>query len=350
VSVNQEQTVREFLAPLRSVPPVQRRGPERTTASRRLHPLAMIGIPLAMIALVGVIALIAHRPAQQHPVNTAPNRFAHLRGWIVINAQQLTAIDPAQPHRWEPLEPWRAAPLEWSRDGSALLVARFGGAGGLWVLHADGATNRVAPTHADSGTFTPDGSHVIYSLGGSLFIVGSDGRHRRTLAQGRIGRVYVFPGLTGGEMSPDGTTIFLGAVNNISTVHSDGTGYRRVVTSHDVLRLTGDSRLYEIEPLAWFPDSRRLLLAAFPQNGPACATLSVNSNGTGLRRWGPPGICPIRATLGGDGRHFAFTGGGPRRRQVVTLADVNGTNVRGVRVPRELYLSMLGIGWAPSGR
>jgi hypothetical protein len=315
-----------------------------------MHPLAMVGIPLAMIALVGAIAVIAHRPAQQHPANPAPNRFAHLRGWIVVSAQRLTAIDPAHPDRWEHVEPWRAAPLEWSRDGSALLVARFGEAGGLWVLHANGANNRVAPRHADSGTFTPDGSHVIYSLGGSLFIVGSDGRHRRTLAQGRIGRVYTFPGGTGGEMSPDGTTIFVGAVNNISIVHSDGTGYRQVVTPHDVVRLTGDSRLYEIAPLAWFPDSRRLLLAAFPQHGPVCATFSVNSNGTGLRRWGPPGICPLRATLGGDGRHFAFTGGGSVRRQVVTLADANGTGVHEVTVPRELHLSMDGIGWAPTGR
>jgi len=110
-----------------------------------------------------------------------------------------------------------------------------------------------------------------------------------------------------------------------------------------VVAVTGFHSLLDIFALAWYPDSRRVLLIAAPMlHGSECAVLTVNRDGSGLRRFGPPGFCPMRAAAEAGGSHFAFTG---VRRSQLLITDLNGRTIRFVKEP--LRFGGQFLAWAP---
>ncbi len=223
------------------------------------------------------------------------------------------AFDPANPSNRVVLAHGYGDPLAWSRDGSKLLIVRP--SSGLYVLRGDGGQARVAPKGTANGSFTPDGSHVIYETSGIIYKVSSSGGKPRILANRTAKTSYLFPGFTGGQLSPDGTTIVYipiptgkgAAETALSLIQSNGTHRRPLVSVRRVVALTGHPDANQIAAVAWFPDSRRILLMALNQSATHCALLRINANGTNLRRWGTPGFCPMRAAISPDQHRVAFT-------------------------------------------
>ena len=162
-----EQTIQEFLEPLRSIEPVKR--PAARTARRQqpgMRVAEYAGIVLGVVAVVGAIAFLSHhrsgsvRPAGSGTVaghGQARGAFAVARGWLTVGGETVWAFDPVDPARRVVLWHHPGDPLEWSRDGTKLLIDGFNG--GFFVVDADGSVTRVARGRS-SGSFTRDGSEV----------------------------------------------------------------------------------------------------------------------------------------------------------------------------------------------
>jgi Tol biopolymer transport system component len=83
------------------------------------------------------------------------------------------AVDPARPERQIRLSRADGDPIGWSSDGTKLLIRRKspnqvrGGVGetDLFVFDADGTETRLtnAQTFVTGGSFSPDGSEVVYA-------------------------------------------------------------------------------------------------------------------------------------------------------------------------------------------
>ena len=273
----------------------------------------------ALTTLVIVaLALAAHTrrdatPATPRHVDTGI--FSKTHGWITLSGQQIIALNPENPAQTRVLSRSAGEPVAWSRDGSQLLIA---GTRGFGVLHANGSWTRLDGGSASGGSFTPDGSRVIYADNGTIWSVPANGGKREAIARGRIGQVYDMPGETGNQLSPDGRTLVYTPgwttpqTMAIALMDSDGSNQRRLVSYHRVLTAMGisnwrHSSISDLFALAWLGNSSRVLILAANKDSTRCALFAVNTNGSDLRRWGPRGLCPARAALSPDGRHLAFT-------------------------------------------
>jgi hypothetical protein len=316
-----EQIVSDYLQPLTALEPGRRRGPSQQDGwYRRYAGYAVIA--LAAFALVALIAVLAgHRSAAEQPAKTPPrNVFAKTRGWITHSGgYPMPAVDPMHPRRVGVVPRASGVPLAWSRRGDELLT----GVNQIRVLHADGHITDVvgAFNGAAGGSFSPDGKRVIYAKGGSIWSAPANGNGPRVAivhANAATHTLYGFPVLTGNQLSPDGRTLVYapgvdqagerGAPAAIALMNADGSHQRPLVSQRDVARVLGyaDWRHNVMYAIAWFGDSSGLLLTAETGNGSVyqCAILAVNTDGSNLRRFGPPGACT--AALSPDGKHFAF--------------------------------------------
>ena len=239
--------------------------------------------------------------------------FSKTHGWITLGGEQIIALNPADPKQTHVLSSSPGDPIAWSRDGSQLLTA---GPHGFAVLHADGHWARLSGARASGGSFTPDGSHVIYADNGSIWSVPSNGGKREAIARGRVGKTYMMPGETGAQLSPDGKTLVFtpGWYPHISIglMNSDGSNQRQLVSYPRVVKLMGypdwrHSGINDISALAWLGDGTDVVFIALNQRATRCALFAVNTDGSDLRRWGPRGLCPDRAAPSPDGSHLAFT-------------------------------------------
>ena len=208
----------------------------------------------------------------------------------VRGVKGIVAFDPDHPKQRVLLAPRFGDPLAWSRDGSKLLAVA--GDEGLYVLHGDGRWVRVAPDGSTGGSFTPDGSHVVYEHNHTIYKVSSGGGRAEVIVKRPAGSGFGFPDFTGGQLSPDGTAIVYGG---LSLMRSDGTHRRALATPRAIAALTGHPDANQIAALGWFPGSKRILFIALNQSTTHCALLTVNTDGTHLRHWGPARFCPIRA-------------------------------------------------------
>ena len=273
----------------------------------------------ALTTLVIVaLALAAHTrrdatPATPRHVDTGI--FSKTHGWITLSGQQIIALNPEDPEQTRVLSRSAGEPIAWSRDGSQLLIA---GTRGFGVLHADGSWTRLDGGSTSGGSFTPDGSHVIYGDNGSIWIVPANGGKRVAIARGRIGGVYDMPGETGNQLSPDGRTLVYRPgwttpqTIAIALMNSDGSNQRQLVAYPRVVKLMGyrdwrHSQINDISAVAWLRGGSQVLFIALNQSTTRCALFAVNTDGSDLRRWGPRGLCPARTALSPDGRHLAFT-------------------------------------------
>jgi hypothetical protein len=125
------------------------------------------------------------------PSSTSEGRFGQVGGWIAYSSGDgIWAVDPARPERQIRLSRADGDPIGWSSDGTKLLIRRKspnqvrGGVGetDLFVFDADGTETRLtnAQTLVTGGSFSPDGSEVVYATtfspkGSAIYAVNSDG-------------------------------------------------------------------------------------------------------------------------------------------------------------------------------
>ena len=215
--------------------------------------------------------------------------FRRVGGWIAYSGVDgIWAVDPVLGERLIRLTRERGDPIAWSSDGSKLLIRRRSPNAGLSVLEADGTETRLtdgAGGDATGGSFSPDGSEVVYGAGpwgrSAIYAVSSDGgaprlilrsTRRVSFPDGHSALAYAYhPAL-----SPDGGRIayFDGMYDhshNLWVANADGTG-RRVALDDEV------SASGHIRALTWSPDGEWL---AFTTDD---SVYLVRPDGTGLRR------------------------------------------------------------------
>ncbi len=295
---------------------------------------------LVTLVFLGVHSLGSDRSLPAHPTPTTV--FDRVHGWVTVGGSTITAIDPDDPAHRVVLSSTGGIPLDWSRDGTELLVNA--GPGGLFVLKEDGTRNKVGPAGAAGGSFTPDGKAVVYEYRWSIYEVASTGgKPQVLLARSEASGGYVLPFNKGGQLSPDGTTIAYDNVgghgsSGLWLIHLDGTGRRELVSSATAKRLSGTIGFQGNIPAAWSPDGTRLLFNT-ESKGP-CVLFVINTDGTGLRRLTSKKGCNMSPSWSPDGTRIAVA----LEPDSVRILDERGTQIQEFGVQGEGLLNPV---WNP---
>jgi len=321
--------------------------PARQRAGRDLTWLMGAAAILLAIAIVAGLLAVRSLYGQPTPVKPGPapqlcvpgpaqpsDRFARIHGCITYSdGSQIVAADPHHPANRIIIGPSNGlVPIEWSRDGSRLLLSTT--LGDLYVMNADGSLTQL--THGDAlgweGSFSPDGTQVVYdritskTVNGvdqqtrGLYVVGVNGGAPRSIAASSFacttltctGAWLAYP-----AWSPDGARIAYADYRDdlgrdeIWIMNSDGTSPHRIVALGACPGATQGSAC--TDSLAWSPDGSELTFHS------AGGIYLVRANGSGLRRISSTGGQP---TWSPDGSAIAFTRGG----QLFTMAP-DGSNV-----------------------
>ncbi len=248
--------------------------------------------------------------------------FSEVGGWIAYgNDEGIWAVNPTpggSPSDRIQLSERPGEPLAWSSDGSKLLINRgdrsFLGPDDLVVLNSDGTETLLVRggmyDGLSGGSFTPDGSKVIYGVTNwppdeewqsAIYVVEADGGSRRLL---RAGGSHKYPGgtfrtaLFCPTFSPDGAQIayFDGMGdwgNTLRVMNADGSGVRVVI----------DQEFGHVNDLAWSPDGSRLAFDALYGGG----IWIVGVDGSGLTELSGRGAAPRWSPTG---RQLAFQSAG----------------------------------------
>jgi Tol biopolymer transport system component len=293
-----------------------------------------IGLALLSFATLTRAFRGAERPANE-PTLKPPGIFSELGGWIVygslsdkcepspcVNQKGIRAVDPTRPddpHSQIQLSTDRETPLAWSSDGSKLLIRRHHKvphqafwASNLFVLNADGTETRLTEGDAwiTGGSFSPDGSRVVYATDPGISVVDAAGGSPQVL----ITRT----GLVTPTFSPDGFKIayfaWVGQGARLRVMSGDGSG-SRALTRH-VFEDTGNAL-----DLVWSPDGTRL---AIDYGGDI---YTIRADGSDLTLVIPHGGSPNWSP---DGSHIAYDyedvsyPPGPN----LEIADADGKNIQ----------------------
>ncbi len=152
------------------------------------------GATAIALALLGIAFLVGSFRGGDRPADESapkpPGIFSEVGGWIAYGNQSGISEWSPRPSRCaDPAEPGEGDPVAWSSDGSKLLISRqrvvrdqqedgVHRARNLFVLNADGSETRLTEGDhwIERGSFSPDGTKVVYS------------------EQGRAGRSVDLPG------------------------------------------------------------------------------------------------------------------------------------------------------------
>jgi Tol biopolymer transport system component len=265
--------------------------------------------------------------------------FADVRGWIAYgNDEGIWAVNPApggkQAERIQ-LSERPGEPLAWSSDGSKLLINRGDrdlGPDDLVVLNPDGTETLIVHggmyDFFSGGSFTPDGSKVIYGVTNwppdeewqsSINVVEADGGSRRLLL---AGGPHNYPDGTFRTsffcptFSPDGAQIayFDGMGdwgNTLRVMNAEGSGVRVVI----------GQEFGHVNDLAWSPDGSRLAFHALYGGG----IWIVGVDGSGLTEVSEGGAAPRWSPTG---RQLAFQSAGG-----IWVINADGSGLRQVALP-----------------
>ncbi len=337
-----ERAAEQFRLPEGSFERLVRRR-DRKRRNQRIA-AGVVGIILALVSFVTLTRAFrsAERPADE-PTPRPKGIFSEIGGWIAYgnkegwttygNKEGIWAVNPTRPG--DPDEQIQLSerdgePLAWSSDGSNLLIRRHmdGHRFDLFVLRSDGSETRLTRTRVftdtfsvSGGSFTPDGSQVIYAARGNIYTIDSVGGTRQLLDSRGGPDAPLFDPV----LSPDGSRIayFDGAEGlDLRVMNLDGSGDRKLVDDVD---------LADENPV-WSPDGSRLAYCCH-EGG----IWIIRADGTDLTKvipsgvlahWSPDGsrisyqreILPSMGQLGTleiatvDGTHvqeFGYAGSGP---------------------------------------
>lgn len=291
------------------------------------------GVLAIVVMLLGITALTrvfggssqpAGTPTTPYQTPSAHGLFFRLGGWIAFgDSHGIEAVDPEDASGVHVhLSDLKGEPVDWSQDGSELLVLQQGTLhhrrSALYVLHADGSATLLVRGDArhdvGGGSFSPDGSKVVFAYrshdahrSDQIDVIVATGGARRRLYQGAPAPpsgAEVFQGLGAPRFSPDGSEIaFVEGMgdhdNTLRVMNADGTGLRTVLPDAGVLRVA----VY-IDSLSWSPDGGRL---AFGTGYTPNAVFTVGTDGSGLRRLLTNASYPEWSP---DGTRIAFDDGG----------------------------------------
>ena len=360
---------------------------DRRPARRRLATTIALGAAAAALLVVGLTAVI--RPDNEQDLadlppesDVLPSVFDAVHGWIAFRSEEdLVAVDPANPANRVSLgSSGGADPIGWSVDGTRLLlrphpelIPEF--VDGGWqigtsttspldvsVLNSDGSRKRLTDdqgfgTGATWGSFSPDGTKVVYACCGSEpgpYLVDADGGQPRLLGEPRPDGE---PSPEWAAWSPDGSRIAF-----VDFWEDHPTYGHHAYTLSFLDPNTGDT-LGDVINIAaagptWSPDGSQLAFwAVVPDKNsdPSNVTLGpggdfpaqifvIDADGSGLRQlthagdnrwptWSPEGsriaFAQGQLTLktAPDGSQAAFVQ--PGTRQLFTMAS-DGTDVQRV--------------------
>jgi len=287
-------------------------------------------------ALALVLALAACSSTPTEGTDLIAGRlgiFIGVRGWIAYGDARgeepgIWAMDPANPDA-EPilLDPDGGDPVAWSSDGTKLLIFRLSSfrADELLVLNADGTETHLA-TDVDGhvgGSFTPDGSQVVYHGPDGIYSVAADGGSPRLIYD--PGHLMVFTPV----LSPDGSRVafFEGRGdwgNSLWVMNFDGTDKRRVLGWKEAGRHPGS--------LQWSPDGTRL---AFKREAdPSFGVVNVDGSGLAFVAGGIPYQGPDTGPYWSpDGTHLAIVSG-PDDSPSLAIVRPDGTGLQKFSVGR----------------
>jgi Tol biopolymer transport system component len=312
---------------------------------RRQHKEGMKRVAAAVVAIV--VALVGlggwsllERDAARRPADPSEENlgiFAPVSGRIVYErGDDIWSVDPSMEgdSRQVAFTSQDAIPLDWSSDGSDLLLMRtidgeqVGAmpANRLSVLHADGSETPLItePMSIDGATISPDGSRVV-------FAGWSDDESRIYGVEVATGRVEVlldsherqldaFPEpvttlVYAPTFSPDGTRIgYLDGMGDHShsvwVMNADGTG------AHEIVSNATTTEAGHVFGLAWSPTGDRIALGL--RTLPPAAIYTFAPDGSDFTRvitnglephWSPDGskiafqsyiMVPCRDEVAGD--------------------------------------------------
>lgn len=317
--------------------------------ARRLVALVVI---VAVLATAAIVLAAAGNSSRESASVTTKNIFAGTRGWFTVldPRQRVVLVEPNHPNHRRVILAAGSAPLQWSPDGSELLVNADRR---LFLLDKSGTLTQMTAPRTFGGSFSPDGSEIIYNRHGKILHRPTAGGaphrfapHRSYLHYAMVGSNQVAPYLYAISFLRFGHRYWN---TSIWTMNRSGSFQRPIASYRQIVSAMGFARHWRrapvdlVGPVAWLP-GYTLLLSAEDSDGHHCAAFTTNLYHQALVPWGPRGICPWDASPSGDGKQVAMTVGRVSRWRVQLFDGANGTSLGYVNLGQ---LGGPSIAWRP---